>query len=764
LRLITRLNIGGPARQALLLTRALAEDFPTLLAAGRPTEVEGELLDDSVALHRLPLVRQPDPVADLRAAHEIRRLLVGSSFKLVHTHMAKAGAVGRMVARTVTPRPRTVHTFHGHVLEGYFRPRVQAAFIEAERRLARTTDVLVAVSPEIRDELVDLGIGRPSQYRVVPLGLDLSPFLRVRQPSGQLRAQLGLGPEVPLVGIVGRLVPIKDHGTLLRSLASLDGVHLAVIGDGELRADLEQMARDLGIADRTHFTGWWGDVPAAVSDLDVVALSSLNEGTPVALIEALAGGRPVVATAVGGVPSVVVDGVNGILVPSRAVGPLADALERVLDDPGLRTRFGDEGRQSVAERFGQDRLVADIRGLYEELLASPASTGRRKRGPAPRLRPSRPIPPVAEANRQEPIHVLALATFPAHAAATRYRLVQFQEPLAERGVTLEIDCFLDGRTFASLYDRTAWVRTAAGLARGLLNRRHSLVRARRADVVLVQREAMLFGPPLIEWAAARLGRCPLVLDLDDATYVGYRSPTYGWFATALKWPGKTNALIRRAAVVICGSPPVADHVRSLGTPAVVLPTVVDTDRFHPARPSDAGSPLIGWVGSHSTYPYLQSVFPALEELARTRRFRLLVVGAGQEEISLPGIEVDNRPWRLESEVADFQSCDIGLYPIVDDGWSAGKSGLKAVQYMAVGVPFVASPQVDWLGEEGVTHLAARHSRDWFDALAGLLDDARLRRRMGDAGRRHAVSHHGLDQAADTMAAVLRGTLAPDERV
>lgn len=368
LRLITRLNVGGPARHALLLTRGLAPYVHTTLAAGTPEADEGELSDASVTVHPLPLVRPPHPVADARSLGAIRRLLVETRPALVHTHMAKAGALGRLAATTVRPRPRTVHTFHGHVLEGYFGPLARQAFIRAERRLARSTDVLVTVSPEIRDELVDLGIGRPGQYHVIRLGLELGPFLAVNGQSGRLRAHLGLSSTAPLVGIIGRLVPIKDHLTLFAAIRRLPGVHVAIIGDGQLRPQLEARVQALGLGDRVHFTGWWSDVPAAVSDLDAVALTSRNEGTPVALIEAAAAGRPVVATDVGGVRSVVEDGVSGLLAPAGDEERVSALLGRLLADPSLRQRMGQAGRQLVRERFLEDRLLRDMRALYSDLL------------------------------------------------------------------------------------------------------------------------------------------------------------------------------------------------------------------------------------------------------------------------------------------------------------------------------------------------------------------------------------------------------------
>ena len=376
LRLVTRLNVGGPARQAILLTKALAPEFSTTLAAGRPSLVEGEMSDAAVPVRRLPLVRQPRPGADVLAVAAVRRLLAETRARILHTHMAKAGTVGRL-AVLASPglsgadRARTVHTFHGHVLDGYFRPSVARVFVETERRLARRTDVLVAVSAEIRDELLDLGVGRPGQYEVIPLGLDLASFLAVDGPSGALRVRLGVPGDCALIGAVGRLVPVKGLETLLEAVARLPEVHLALIGDGESRPALEARATALGLGRRVHFTGWASDVAAAVADLDVVVLTSRNEGTPASLIEAGACGRPVVATRVGGVPLVVQDGVTGLLAASGRPEEVAALVQRLLADPALGRSMGIAARAHVRTRFGQERLVDDVRRLYTDLLGRP---------------------------------------------------------------------------------------------------------------------------------------------------------------------------------------------------------------------------------------------------------------------------------------------------------------------------------------------------------------------------------------------------------
>ena len=359
------------------------------------------------------------------------------------------------------------------------------------------------------------------------------------------------------------------------------------------------------------------------------------------------------------------------------------------------------------------------------------------------------------------MEVMALASYPVEAAATRYRLAQFVAPLRERGINLSVHSFLDARTFAEFYRRESWPRTAAGLFKSTLHRLGDLFAARRADVILVQREAMMFGPPLFEWLTTRALRRPMVLDLDDATYVSYTSPTYGGIGRTLKWFGKTDDLIRWANLVICGNSSIAEYVAGQGARARIIPTVVDTEIFRPVpRDASASEVVLGWIGTHSTFPYLQTVFPVLTELAQRHRIRLKIVGAGRTDVSVPGVTVENLVWKLDREVADFQSLDIGLYPIdeaIYAGWASGKSGFKAVQYMAVGVPYVATPVGGSreIGAAGVTHLFARTAEEWHSALAELIANPDRRRAMGAAGRAHAEKHYALGDQADKLAEVLR---------
>lgn len=367
---ITRLNIGGPGRHVLSVAAELSDRYRLRVATGVAPPIEGELCISDVPVDRLPLVRAVDPQRDTASVVAMRRLLRRHDARLVHSHMAKAGAVARLAASSMSRRPRTVHTFHGHVLAGYFSSRSESVFVQVERRLARRTDRLIAVSSDVRDSLLDLGIGRPAQYEVVPLGVDLDALAVPSAPSGRLRRDLGLGPGVQLVGVAARLAPIKDHALLFHAIARLRDVHLAVLGDGELRQTLEDLAQSLDIGSRVHFVGWRTDIGDALSDLDVAVLTSRNEGTPMSLIEAAVAGVPVVATDVGGVRDVVSDGRTGLLVPAGDTAAVASALQRLLEDPDLRGQFAAAGRAHARKRFDMTASLGALGQIYDELLTS----------------------------------------------------------------------------------------------------------------------------------------------------------------------------------------------------------------------------------------------------------------------------------------------------------------------------------------------------------------------------------------------------------
>ena len=384
-RVITRLNIGGPSIQAIRLTTALtAHGFETRLIHGRLGDGEGDmryLLTPGTDLVFEPVLCRPlspfnDVLAVVRVYQQFRRLRPA----IVHTHMAKAGMVGRLAAaaynltRGSSPRARVVHTYHGHVLEGYFSPLMTRVFITIERALARLSDTIIAISPAIRAELLSLyKIGRADQYRVVPLGFDLREFAAIDEAArAEARRALQVPPGVPVVTTVGRLTAIKQHSLFLDVFQRVAATHndaiALVAGDGELRAELEAQAARLGIAGQVRFLGWRRDLATIYGATDVFLLTSRNEGTPVALIEAMASGVPGVSTDVGGVKDVIDTATAGRLAPFGDVAGLANAVDGLLANETTRRSAGAEARQRVVTRFGVDRLVAEIAALYRELL------------------------------------------------------------------------------------------------------------------------------------------------------------------------------------------------------------------------------------------------------------------------------------------------------------------------------------------------------------------------------------------------------------
>jgi len=376
-RVIGRLNIGGPAQQAIALTAALnGGDYRSVLFAGREDPREGSLWQAAEAAGVSP-VRVPGlgrairPAADLIALAALTRHLRRLRPDLVHTHTAKAGTVGR-VAALLAGVPVRVHTFHGHVLTGYFGPAATALFRRIEAALARRSTLLVAVSPRQRDELIALGVAEPERITVIPVGLDLAPFLNAASHAGRLRAELGLSPEIPLVGVVARLVPIKGVDLFLRAAALLrqrvPGVRFVIAGDGPEREALEGQVTALGLDGVLRFLGWRHDLPALYADLDLVVLSSRNEGTPVCLLEAMAAGVPVVATAVGGVEDLVQDRMTGRLTLPGDAGALASAIAEVLADRRAAQAYAEAARAAVFPKHDTKTLIAGIRAWYTRLL------------------------------------------------------------------------------------------------------------------------------------------------------------------------------------------------------------------------------------------------------------------------------------------------------------------------------------------------------------------------------------------------------------
>jgi glycosyltransferase involved in cell wall biosynthesis len=402
LRIIARLNVGGPARHVVWLTAGLKPDYETLLVAGVVPPGEDDMsyvaMQADVNPTILAEMSREISLKDAVTAWKLYRLMVREKPDIVHTHTAKAGTVGRVAGllyRWMTPailfgRPRRcqfVHTYHGHVFHSYYGPKKTHLLLAVERLLARiATDRIVVISEQQRNEIHDtFRVGRSDQFAVVPLGIDLSVYGNWEARRETFRKELNASSDEIVIGIVGRLTEIKNHRLFLQVAAKLkqtanSKVRFVIIGDGALRQQLESQANALGLREDVLFLGTRKDPENFYPALDIVALTSLNEGTPLSLIEAMANERPVIATAVGGVVDLLgreveaADGYHmcerGVLVEGQNAESFARGLARLIENDTLRRELAVHGRDFVLHNYSKERLLRDVSELYAELTPS----------------------------------------------------------------------------------------------------------------------------------------------------------------------------------------------------------------------------------------------------------------------------------------------------------------------------------------------------------------------------------------------------------
>lgn len=397
LRIIARLNVGGPARHVVWLTEALNDgEFQTALAAGCVPPGEDDM-DYFAREHNVePLIipemsREISP-ADIRSLWKIYRLIKAEKPDIIHTHTAKAGTLGRaagffykwLIPSALIGRPRKVkfvHTFHGHVFHSYYSPAKTRIFLTIERLLARVaTDRIIAISDQQRDEINStFRVGRSAQFEVIPLGIEVDRLVAEPGSRERVRRGLGLNDEDTAIGCVGRLTEIKNIPLLLKTarLFHANKTKFYIVGDGNLRNELESLARSLDLEERVVFLGSRTDMAEIYAALDVVALTSLNEGTPLSLIEAMAAGKPVISTGAGGVRDLlgeVVEQGEGFAICERGIRvegfqpeDVKNGLQYLIDTDDIRKRLAETGQQFVKASYGKERLIDDIKGLYRSL-------------------------------------------------------------------------------------------------------------------------------------------------------------------------------------------------------------------------------------------------------------------------------------------------------------------------------------------------------------------------------------------------------------
>lgn len=379
-RVLTRPGVGGAAKHVALLMRGLESEFEARLYCGPPAAREGNYF----ALHDLPLNpcwigslrRDAAPARDLRALRDLVRHFRAFSPHICDTHLSKAGVLGRLAARVAGVQVR-LHTFHVNIFEGYdWRPFERPLYLGLERFAARGSDRLICLSDELCAQLLGLGIGEASQFRAITLGVDLSPFqaneTQITLARAQIRAELKLAPDALIVGVIARLAPVKSIKTALECAALIGqtrpDVHFVFVGEGPSRARLQAQAAQLGVTNRVHFVGLRRDIARLNWSFDCVLLTSLQEGTPISIIESLAAARPVIATDVGGVKRLIEHQKTGLLIPPRDSHAAAHAIMRALNESQIAQIWGQNGREKVQREWSLERMLAQHRALYREVL------------------------------------------------------------------------------------------------------------------------------------------------------------------------------------------------------------------------------------------------------------------------------------------------------------------------------------------------------------------------------------------------------------
>lgn len=365
----------------------------------------------------------------------------------------------------------------------------------------------------------------------------------------------------------------------------------------------------------------------------------------------------------------------------------------------------------------------------------------------------------AMAPGREPVHrVLFMATYPDDVASTRFRVTQFFPYLEKNGVGCTLSPLLSSTFCKEFYKKGALVRKSLKMIWFSLKRFLDIFRSLRYDVTFIQRESHIIGPPIVEWIIGRIIRKPIVFDFDDPVFVSYVSPTYGRIGSYLKMPQKTAWIARISSHVIVCTHFSKVYAERYNTSISVIPTVVDAEKFIPKPRQNSGELVIGWIGSFSSAYHLKTLTEVFEKLGEKYRFVLKIVGLGSKfHLKSPNIKVLNLEWEKEREVSDYQSLDIGLYPLFRDSWSEGKMGLKVIGYMAVGIPCVCSPVGDHVRflKDGENGMLASTEEEWIEKLSLLIEDGALRERLGRSARKTVEDWYCLQRQAPRLLEILK---------
>ncbi len=782
LRIITRLNIGGPSIHVSLLSYGLdPEQFETVLIGGKVPQIEGDMGYVADRLGVRPVIvpslgREIRLLQDIRCLLELVRILGQEKPDIVHTHTAKAGTLGRIAVflhnRFRKKKVLVVHTFHGHVLHGYFSRGKSRMFIWAERLLAKASDAIIAISESQTRELIrKYRIAPASKFRTVRLGFDLAPFFSAEKARGQFRASLGVDGKTVLIGIIGRLVAIKNHKMFLDAAKIFVDknpgiqVKFVIIGDGELRNELISYADQQKLTDHAIFFGWERDLPRAYADLDILALTSINEGTPVSIIEAMASSVPVISTDAGGVRDLLGsprakahhDGFEvcerGLMCQQRNSKGLAEGVRFLLMDPQTRKECTNAARRFVGRAYAKERLFREVEATYLGLLKE------RHEGAIPREEA-----PDSLSLSPPPLRVLQVYKdyYPPVIGGVEGHINLLANSLRDKGVEVEV---LVSNTRARLETETidgirvTKVPQLGRFASAPLNVtfHHWLRRlGRDADVFHFH-----FPNPTAEIAS-------LLARLNKKIVVTYHSDIIRQAKLAKLYSPFMRKFLRNSRTIVATSP---NYVQSSPILAqfqgkcTLIPFGIDLTRFElsPEMMTEVtairqayGDAIILFIGRFRYYKGLYVLIGAMKEV----RGKLLLIGSGPMEGELKKqVAVDNELKKKifflgelsdQGVVSHLQACDIFVLPSVA---RSEAFGIVLLEAMACSKPLVSTE----LGTG--TSFVNRHQETGLvvppndvEALAGainfLLSNPDIREKYGKAARRRVEEYFTKEEMVE----------------
>jgi glycosyltransferase involved in cell wall biosynthesis len=792
LRIITRLNIGGPSIHVSLLTRGLdPERFESLLVSGSVSDREGDMsyVAARLGIKRViipSLKREISLPRDLKCLFRLLRLLAAEKPDIVHTHTAKAGTLGRIAVfiynRFYKKKVLVVHTFHGHVLHGYFSRTKSKLFMRAERILASISDVIIAISKSQRNELAETyRLADGAKFRTVKLGFDLDAFAATEHLRGKFKADIGVDREYLLVGIVGRLVSIKNHQMFLNAAKMVIrkkpglNIRFVVVGDGELREELMSSAKKIGIADHILFCGWERDLPRVYADLDILTLTSINEGTPVSIIEAMASSVPVISTDAGGVRDLLGPFSpewesyrfqvcrRGLLCRQNDAKGLADAICFLLSNIRLREEISKEARDFVLHHYTEKRLLRDIESIYIELLKGRFRypVQKEKRADLPELGPS-------------PLRVLQVYKdyYPPVIGGVEGHLNLLANGLRARGVDVEI---LVSNTCPRLeIEEVDGIRVTKApqlgrFASAPLNPTFSAWVSRlgrKADIAHFH-----FPNPTGEISS-------LLAGLSSKVVVTYHSDIVRQARLAKLYAPFLREFLSRAKMIIATSPNYvhsSDVLDAFQDKCRVIPFGIDLTRFElnddMATEVDGIRQIYGpeitlFIGR---FRYYKGLYVLLEAIKQARG-NLLMIGSGPMESDLKK-QVDSdddlrRRVFFLGELSDKQlvahlfASDLFVLPSI---LRSEAFGIVLLEAMACRKPLVSTELgtgTSFVNQHGETGLVVppNNAPALAEAINFLLDHPEKRERYGMAARKRVEEYFSLGRMVEDVLGVYREVL------